>query len=205
MLFPVRSKGRRGWPFAVIPAKAGIRNRGAAANGRSRPIHARVHGFVGAAREPPVLTAWADNPAIVRLVGAAGRSRTTPTGWLRIGGMGTRRGQPQGVVPTGLNRRRVNRADPRRGARMRPLRAKCAKDNHGTRGPCFRRGGPSPGPPHNSRTARFTWKATRPLDSGLRRNDGIPGRRAAEGKSSPPSRCCSLSDRRDAGVGLSPE
>ena len=37
-------------------------------------------------REPPVLTAWADNPAIVRLIGAAGRSRTTPTGWLRDGG-----------------------------------------------------------------------------------------------------------------------
>ena len=41
MLFPVRSKGRRGWSFAVIPAKAGIQNRGARrANGRSRPIHA---------------------------------------------------------------------------------------------------------------------------------------------------------------------
>ncbi len=92
----------------------------AAANGRSRSIHARVHGFVGAAREPPVLTAWADNPAIVRLVGGAGRSRTTPTECSRIGGMGTRRGQPQGVVPTGLNRRRVNRADPRTGRKNAP-------------------------------------------------------------------------------------
>ena len=39
----------------VIPAKAGIQNRGARRRtGRSRSIHARVHGFVGAVREPPV-------------------------------------------------------------------------------------------------------------------------------------------------------
>ena len=46
----------------------------------------------------------ADNPATVRLVGAAGRSRTTPTG---------------------LNRRRVNRDTPQRGAYMRPLPRGC--------------------------------------------------------------------------------
>ena len=75
----------------------------AAANGRSRPIHARVHGFAGAVREAHVLTAWVDNPAIVRSVGGAGRSRTTPTRWLRIDGVKMRRrGNPRrrlDVVP----------------------------------------------------------------------------------------------------------
>ena len=32
MLFPIRAKGRQGWSFAVIPAKAGIQNRGAASS-----------------------------------------------------------------------------------------------------------------------------------------------------------------------------
>ncbi len=137
MSFPVRSKGRRGWPFAVIPRDAGVgfspsfRRRpesrtGARGGERAFPANPCAGswfrgdaGFmisqgrppatarrqwrgwggdiVGAVREPPVfLTAWADNPAIVRLVGAAGRSRTTPTGWLRIDGMKMRRrGNPR--------------------------------------------------------------------------------------------------------------
>ena len=122
---------RRGCPFAVIPRDAGVvlspsfrgtpglsfrRHSGegrnpepgrAAANGRSRPIHARVHGFVGAVREPLVfLTAWADNPAIVRSVDGAGRSRTTPTGWLRGGGRETRRRTTTGGCPYDRRHRR---------------------------------------------------------------------------------------------------
>ena len=56
----------------------------AAANGRSRPIHARVHGFVGAApprgrptiREPPVLTGRRSKPWIPAFAGmTAGAAR----------------------------------------------------------------------------------------------------------------------------------
>ena len=52
----------------------------AAANGCSRSIHARFHGFAGAVREPPVLKAWVGNPAIVRLVGAGGAFPNDPYG-----------------------------------------------------------------------------------------------------------------------------
>ena len=103
-------------------------------------------------------------------------------GWSRVGGMRTWRRTTTGVVPTGQGI-----ADPRNGAQ------ECAPYGRVCR---FRR--------DDSGTARFEGKATKTLDSGLRRNDGIPGRPAAEGKSSPSSRCCSLSDRRDAGIGLSP-
>ena len=83
MSFPVRSKGRRGWSFAVIPAKAGIQNRGA-------------------------------------------RRRRRQPG----------EGQPQGVVPTP---RAI--AGPANGAH------EC---------------GPSSGPPHNSGTARFEGRQSKP-------------------------------------------
>ena len=144
----------------------------AAANGRSRPIHARVHGFAGAVREAHVLTAWVDNPAIVRSVGGAGRSRTTPTRWLRIDGVKMRRrGNPRrrlDVVPCqikgtpGLAFRRHSgegrNPEPGRAAangRSRPIHA---------RGLCFRRGG--------ARTARFDGMGRQPGDCPFGRRGG---------------------------------
>ncbi len=110
---PLRARAARVSPPAlaaakpVVPAKAGIRNRGArrptdvpgqsmrgfmVSQGRP-PAAARRQwrgwggDIVGAVREPPgFFDARADPPVIVRLVGGAGRSRTTPTGFSRIGG-----------------------------------------------------------------------------------------------------------------------
>ena len=91
----------------------------AAANGRSRSIHARFHGFVGAAREPPVfLTTRPDPPVIVRLVGAGGAFPNDPYGIFarrRDGNM--REGQPRGIVPAeGPNRRGRRHRRPANGA-----------------------------------------------------------------------------------------
>ena len=162
------------------------------------------NGFVGAVREPPVLTAWADNPAIARSVGGAGRSRTTPTECSRIGGMGTRRRTTTGGCPYGIE------SPPRESRRPANGAQECAPYGRNARRTITERGvyvSAGAAPPRGRPTIReppVFRKEIKTPDSGLRRNDGIPGRRAAEGKSSLPSRCRSLSDRRDAGVGLSP-